>query len=196
VLYETRPDDFDQGLKSLAQELGVSGIKRISTIDIPVEEWVLLKCQYGCPNYRKRLVCPPFSPEPARTRTILGEYTTAFLLRYDIPGQSREADMQITQDGIAAAWDAFLRLERYSFLNGRYKAFVFGLNHCPGCEVCSVESGRTACKNPQIARPSLEACGINVRGLVEAAGWDHQLRGQNVLKGDEVVSMISLLLLE
>ncbi|WP_424357387.1 DUF2284 domain-containing protein [Methanocella sp. MCL-LM] len=196
VLYGTLSDDFDQGLKSLAQELGFTDITRISTIDVPVEEWVLLKCQYGCPNYGKRFICPPYSPEPSRTRAIIGEYTTAFLLRYDVPGYNREADMQITQDGVTAAWDAFLRLERYAFLNGRHKAFVFGLNHCPGCDVCGAESGRTSCKYPQIARPSLEACGINVRGLVEAAGWSGRLRGQNVLKGDDTVSMISMLLLE
>jgi len=196
VIQGTLSDDFDQSLKSLAQELGVIDIARISTIDVPVEDWVLLKCQYGCPNYGRRLVCPPYSPEPGRTRAILGEYSTAFLLRYDVPAHSREVDKQVTADGITAAWDAFLRLERYAFINGRHKAFVFGLNHCPGCEVCAVESGRTACKHPQIARPSLEACGINVRGLVEAAMWDKRLRGQNVLKNDDVVSMISLLLLE
>lgn len=196
MLYESLPDDFDQGLKSMAQELGITEIVRISTIDVPVEDWVLLKCQYGCPNYGKRLVCPPFSPEPARTRAILGEYSTAFLLSYEVPAQSREADMQVTEDSLTTAMEAFLRLERYAFLRGRHKAFVFGLNHCPGCEVCAAESGRSSCKHPQMARPSLEACGVNVRGLVEATGLDRRLKGQDALKGGDVISLVSLLLLE
>lgn len=189
--------DFDQGLKSLAQELGIAAVSRLSTLDIPVEDWVLLKCQYGCPNYGRRLICPPYSPEPARTRAILGEYSTAFLLRFDAPADnSQEADLQVSEDSAAQALDAFLRLERYAFLNGRHKAFVFGLDHCPGCRVCAVESGRTGCKRPQMARPSLEACGIDVYGLVQRAGWGRQVHGQNRLRGDDRVSLISLLLLE
>jgi len=196
VLYETPPADIDQALKSFAQELGVTDMARISPIDVPVEDWVLLKCQYGCPNYRRRLTCPPYSPEPSRTRAILGDYSVAFLLRYDVPAVVQEAEMQIPEDGLTRAWDAFLRLERYAFLNGHNKAFVFGLNHCPGCNTCAAESGEIGCKRPLQARPSLEACGINVRKLTWSAGWTGRLKGQGVLQRDDSVSLVSLLLLE
>ena len=189
------PENFEQQLKSLAQELGVE-IRRLSIIDVQVEDWIRLKCQYGCPNYGRRFTCPPYSPEPPAMRAILEGYGTAFLLRYDSPARPREADMEVQRDGMEAAVDAFLRLERYTFLNGFPKAFVFGLNHCPDCNVCSVEEGVGACKRPQIARPSLEACGINIRRLLELAGWEGAARGVDVLKRDDRVSLISLLLLE
>jgi predicted metal-binding protein len=188
-------EDFEQHLKSLAQELGVE-VRRIPAIDIPVEDWVRLKCQYGCPNYGRRLTCPPYSPDPRATRAILEGYSTAFLLRYDAPARPREADMQVARDGMGMAVDAFLRLERFAFLNGHFKAFVFGLNYCPDCHVCAVEEGVGACKRPQMARPSLEACGVNVRKLLEIGAWDREARGLDVFRKDDKVSLISLLLVE
>jgi hypothetical protein len=47
-----------------------------------------------------------------------------------------------------------------------------------------------------MARPSLESCGIDVRRLLESAGWDRDVRGIEVLKKEDRVSLISLLLLE
>lgn len=186
-------DVFEQHLKSLAQELGLE-VRRISAIDIEVEEWIRLKCQYGCPNYGRRFTCPPYSPEPPAMRAILEGYSTAFMIRYDAPARPREADMQVGKDGMETAVDAFLRLERFAFLNGYPKAFVFGMNYCPGCHVCAVEEGVGACKKPQMARPSLESCGINVRKLLEGSGWD--ARGIDILKQEDRVSLISLLLLD
>lgn len=186
-------DDFEQHLKSLAQELGLE-IRRVSALDIKVEEWIRLKCQYGCPNYGRRLTCPPYSPEPPVMRAMLEGYSTAFLLKYDAPARPREADIQVGIDGMDVAVDAFLRLERFAFLNRYPKAFVFGINHCPGCHVCSVEEGIGACKKPQMARPSLESCGINVGKLLESTGWE--ARGIDVLKKEDRVSLVSLLLLE
>jgi predicted metal-binding protein len=188
-------DVFEQHLKSLAQELGLQ-TRRMSAFDIHVEEWIRLKCQYGCPNYGRRFTCPPYSPDPPAMRAIMDNYSTVFLLRFDAPARPREADMAVEKDGMEMAVDAFLRLERFAFLNGYPKAFVFGLNYCPGCHVCSVEEGIGACKRPQMARPSLESCGIDVRKLIESAGWDSDVRGIDVLKREDRVSLISLLLLE
>ena len=189
------PEDFDQGLKSLAQELGVE-IHRIPAMDIAVEDWVRLKCQYGCPNYGRRFTCPPYSPEPARMRAILEGYRTAFLLRYDAPARPQTAEMAVNRDGLEQAVEAFLRLERFAFLNGYHKAFAFGMNYCPGCHVCAVEEGVGACKRPQVARPSLEACSIDVRRLLGLGGWDQDARGLNMFRHDDRISLISLLLLE
>jgi predicted metal-binding protein len=188
-------DDFEQHLKSIAQELGLQ-TRRMSAFDVRVEDWIRLKCQYGCPNYGRRFTCPPYSPEPPAMRAILEAYSTAFLLRFDAPAKPQEADMAVQQDGMELAIDAFLRLERFAFLNGYPKAFVFGLNYCPGCHVCTVEEGVGACKRPQMARPSLESCGIDVRRLLESAGWEEDVRGIDILKREDHVSLISLLLLE
>lgn len=186
-------DDFEQHLKSLAQELGLE-IRRISAFDIKVDDWIRLKCQYGCPNYGRRFTCPPYSPEPSVMRAMLEGYSTAFLLSFDASASPGDAEIHVGIDGMDRAVDAFLRLERFAFLNRYPKAFVFGINHCPGCHVCSVEEGIGACKKPQMARPSLESCGINVGKLLECTGWE--ARGIDVLKKEDRVSLISLLLLE
>lgn len=193
---------FEQNLKNLAQELGVSGIKRISAFDIVIGDWVRLKCQYGCPNFGKLLTCPPYSPTPDEMRKILQGYSVAYLLRYDIPDEilnvETHPDPGVQKDTLAKALDIFLRLERYAFLSGYRKAFVFGLNHCPNCEHCVLEdsNGNGICRFPIVTRPSLEACGIDVYKTVETAGWTEDVHGGDRLKGDNIISMVSIILVD
>ncbi|MCD1293857.1 hypothetical protein CUJ83_02445 [Methanocella sp. CWC-04] len=190
-------EDFDQHLKSFAQELGITDIKRIPVMDIIVDDWVRLKCQYGCPNYGRRLTCPPHSPAPDAMRKILESYSKAFIIRYDVPGGQENMQNGSHLDGLSVALDTFFKLERFTFLNGYRKVFVFGLNYCPGCEECIVLSDPDApCLYPVIARPSLEACGIDVQQTLENAGWGPFVRGRDRLMQDDIVSMISIILVE
>lgn len=190
-------DAFEQQLKSLAQELGISDIKRIPVIDIDVYDWVILKCQYGCPNYGRRLTCPPYAPAPEKMKNILESYSTAYLLRYDVPGDLSGENVGAHLDGLSMALDAFFRLERFAFLNGYRKAFSFGLNYCPECEECTiVDDPDGKCRFPITSRPSMEACGIDVQQVIENAGWEKEVRGRDRLVKEPIVSMISLLLVE
>ena len=58
-------------------------------------------------------------------------------------------------------------LERELFLAGFYKALGFGAGPCRGCSQCDFES----CRHPEAARPSMEACGIDVFATVRANGF-------------------------
>jgi predicted metal-binding protein len=61
-------------------------------------------------------------------------------------------------------------LEREVFLADYPKAFVFP----PGgpCRVCaSCSANRSACKNPDAARPSLEAFAVDVYSTARKAGY-------------------------
>ena len=51
-----------------ARAMGVGGTKIINPKEVVVEEWVRLKCQYGCDAYGTRLTYPPYSPRPETTR--------------------------------------------------------------------------------------------------------------------------------
>jgi predicted metal-binding protein len=50
-------------------------------------------------------------------------------------------------------------LEREMFLDGCYKAFAMSCGPCNLCRSCDVTG---PCKFEEIARPSMEACGIDV----------------------------------
>ena len=60
-------------LVSKAVELGGKKAVIIPANTIVVSRWVQLKCQYGCPEYGKRLTCPPHSPSYERMKEILKE---------------------------------------------------------------------------------------------------------------------------
>jgi predicted metal-binding protein len=128
-----------------ACELGAIEAKILSPKQVYTAEWVRRKCQYGCDGYGEHLTCPPFSPTPQETQRMLNEYTTALLIHCPSHGID-------TLEIISA-------LEREAFLSGYYKAFGFSAGPCPLCDHCNVE--KTCCHTEQ-ARPSMEACGIDV----------------------------------
>jgi predicted metal-binding protein len=59
-------------------------------------------------------------------------------------------------------------LERKLFLQGFYKAFGMGAGPCNLCKSCAFEDG---CRNPELARPSLESCGIDVFATAREHGF-------------------------
>ncbi len=59
-------------------------------------------------------------------------------------------------------------LERKLFLAGYYKALGLGAGPCNLCESCAFEEG---CCHPSQARPSMEACGIDVFVTVRRHGF-------------------------
>ncbi len=59
-------------------------------------------------------------------------------------------------------------LERKLFLAGYYKALGLGAGPCNLCDSCAFEEG---CCHPDQARPSMEACGIDVFVTVRRHGF-------------------------
>jgi predicted metal-binding protein len=119
--------------------------KRIPAASVVTAAWVRLKCQYGCGGYGQCLTCPPNSPRPDETARMLAEYETAILVHFD---------------GHVEVTPIMVELEREAFLDGFYKAFAMGAGPCGLCDDCNSAGG--GCRNPEKARPSMEACGIDV----------------------------------
>ncbi|MGA2680567.1 MAG: DUF2284 domain-containing protein [Candidatus Bathyarchaeia archaeon] len=152
---------IDQSLKSqvgLALKMGALEAKLIDAKDIIVGDWVRLKCQYGCGAYGKSLTCPPYSPTPQQMKQILGGYSTAIL-------------MQVADESTATQ-DMIANLERSIFLNGYYRAFGVSAGPCERCEKCNLEK----CVHPKLARPSVEACGIDVYATARKNGFNIEVR--------------------
>ncbi|MBM4320421.1 MAG: DUF2284 domain-containing protein [Deltaproteobacteria bacterium] len=113
----------------------------------------MLKCQYGCDGYGSSLCCPPNTPTPKEMRQVLDGYGRAVLFE-----AGRREPKKIA-----------VRPEREAFLSGYYKAFGLGAGPCSLCkERCGFGEG---CRHAEQARPSMEACGIDVFATVRANGF-------------------------
>jgi predicted metal-binding protein len=148
-----------------ALELGASDALELPGGAVVTAEWVGLKCRYGGCSAGRCLTCPPYSPEPARTRRLLDEYERVLLLRLDVaPGDGAGWLAQSRRlAGIA------LDLERELFLAGCYRAFALaGGRPCDRDEPC----GRPdECEVRGRVRPGPAGCGIDVFATAARGGW-------------------------
>jgi predicted metal-binding protein len=132
------------------QESGVDDVMIIETATVVTAPWVRLKCRFGCGGFGLRLCCPPHTPSPEETRKVLDSYGQALLLhKHWIKGYGT----------IQKFNEELVELERALFLDGFYKAFAMGSGPCTLCAECDTSG---TCRNAERARPSMEACGIDV----------------------------------
>ena len=140
------------------EKSGVIDVRIVCPSQVATAAWVRLKCQFGCDGYGQCLVCPPFTPTPQQMREVLDAYNRAVLIHFD-----PEADVKAT----------LADLERTIFLRGAWKAFGLGAGPCYFCKRCPVKQGY--CRHAHRARPSMEACGIDVFTTVRRAGLPIQV---------------------
>lgn len=140
-----------------AVRLGAAEAKAIDPASVVTAAWVRLKCQYGCGGYGQKLTCPPHSPTPEQTRRVLDEYVLAVLVH--------------TTEHWTGIGDVVPALEREVFLGGNYKALGFACGPCNACKECTL----AACRPPRLARPSMEASGIDVYATARANGFPIQV---------------------
>jgi len=133
--------------KALA--MGVHDTKIIDPGSIVTAEWVRMKCQFGCPGFGMSLCCPPHTPTPEVTRKVMDSYQKAILLHRRLK----------KDEGSKILNDIIVRLEIEMFLDGYYKAWSMGSGPCRLCKECDTTG---PCKHGYMARPSMEACGIDV----------------------------------
>lgn len=132
---------------------GANVIKFIEPRKVVVSNWVRMKCQFGCDAYNTRYTCPPYSPTPEYTRQMLKEYKIALFFTYKYSRINEKKKRQSIRRILA-------NIEREMFLDGYYKVFALGAGPCNLClNKCNLTK---PCPHPEIARPSMEACGIDV----------------------------------
>ena len=95
---------------------------------------------------------PAQLPDPKQTRRTLDGYTAAILAHFGANGRVTKS---------------MVTLEREVFLQGYHKVLALGAGPCNLCKSCP-EDG---CKHPDKARPSMEACGIDVFSTARNNGY-------------------------
>jgi predicted metal-binding protein len=148
--------------KYVAQALsaGAHEAKIVPVSNVVTAEWVRLKCQFGCDGFGKGLCCPPRTPTPELMKRVLAEYKHALVYSYvctraDYARKRRRMHRLVAE------------LERTAFLDGHYKAF--GLKDGP-CRLCRECDPTGDCLHSELARPSMEACGIDVYATARNSG--------------------------
>jgi predicted metal-binding protein len=138
-----------------AVKIGATNAKPILPSSVVTAPWVRFKCQFGCGGYDYSYCCPPNTPTYEETRRVLDSYRRAILFQIETsltPGRGRH---------LKKYRHSLIDLEGEMFKDGYYKAFVFLAGPCDVCRECGKVTG-TACNNGFRARPSMEACGIDV----------------------------------
>jgi len=158
-----------------AVKLGATFPKLISTKNIVIEPWVQLKCRFGCSKFGKYKTCPPYTPTYKETQELMDCYESAILIEGQPPAKQFE--------------EMLLHIEHKANFAGFYKAFSLNAGPCPLCAECDVEG---SCVRPQDARPSMEACGIDVFKTVRNNGFEIKFLEHK----NEYVKYFGLLLLE
>jgi len=130
-------------------EMGVDEAKVIDPRAVTTAEWVRMKCQFGCSGFGMSLCCPPHTPTPDITRKVIDSYQKAILIHRRLPKGEKTKSFS----------ENIVRLEIKIFLDGYYKAWSLGSGPCRLCKECDLT---TSCKHGFEARPSMEACGIDV----------------------------------
>jgi predicted metal-binding protein len=139
----------------LVRKAGATKVKVISPATVVTAPWVRWKCQFGCGGYGHSYCCPPHTPSDGETRKVLDAYHRALLCHIETTATpDRRRRLKRFRQGL-------IDLEGEMFKDGYYKAFVFLAGPCHHCAECGVERGK-ACADRYRARPSLEACGIDV----------------------------------
>jgi predicted metal-binding protein len=153
------------GLKKYCEralEMGLDGAKVIDPHSIVTAEWVRLKCQFGCTGFGSSHCCPPHTPTPDVTRRVIDSYRKAILLHRRLKKGERSRDL--TQRVVS--------LEREIFLDGYYKAWGMGAGPCRLCRTCHLSA---PCRHGFEARPSMEACGVDVFKTARGHGFPIQV---------------------
>ena len=138
-----------EAYRKKALEMEMDGAKVIDPHSVVTAEWVRMKCQFGCSGFGMSLCCPPHAPTPDQTQKVINSYEKAILVHRRLKRGERSKGFNET----------IVRLEIEIFLNGYYKAWSMGSGPCRLCKECNPTG---TCKHGYEARPSMEACGIDV----------------------------------
>jgi predicted metal-binding protein len=154
---------------------GIISVAVISSGDISIEDDLADLCRKPkCAFYGLSANCPPYVSGPSGFRAMLGIRRSALAIKIDVPSgwlvtDERLVIMRLLHEIVAD-------IERSAIKLGYSNAMAFAAGSCkeifcnshPSCRMLT---NKGECRNPQYARPAIEAYGINIHELNKTAGW-------------------------
>ena len=170
----------------IARNHGFGDFKWIDPKQMITGHWVRAKCIYGCPRYGLKACCPPEVPSVEECRSLFKEFHKG--LFFHLPKKFEDPQMRFTW--AREVNRKVLAFEREVFLAGFHKAFIFTPAPCGICGECKPH--KRECRNPSLARPTLEAYGVDVFTTARKFGYPIEVLNQY----DQETNRYGLLLVE
>jgi predicted metal-binding protein len=180
-----------------ALKRGATSAKIISAGKVVVDRRARLKCLVPiCPSYGRHLMCPPNIMSVQEFEQILGLYEHALIVQVQTDFDSRDkSTRRLTKELCqrlenttgTLRWQRKLHslvndLEASAFKRGfRFAAGFIG-GECVLCDECNALLRDRQCAHPFLARPSMEAVGIDVVKTCENAGLSVHLSSKDKVR--------------
>jgi len=163
-----------QVLVTKAVELGAAEAKIIDTEAIVFDSRSFLKCRFGCNRWGRYWTCPPYLDiSPEKFQDAFDQYSKAIIIKTTDARQGQDISVKVEKEAMLS----------------RQCMHAFAMALCVWCEECAHPE---PCRFPHMARPSMDAYGIDIGKTVEPLG----LKVEFDKKGDLLPCWYSMVLLE
>ena len=164
---------------SLALGKGAAAASAVPAATVPFDDRVVMKCAVPkCFGFSTCANCPPHAPPVDRMRAVAAQYELALVVRLDVEASVLVRDRATILERVAAyksVFDIVGALESAAFYDGHYLSLGLAAGSCKStfCHDldCAVLGGQK-CRHNLLARPSMEAVGIDCYRLAAGLGWD------------------------
>jgi len=161
-------------LRNEALRYGATAAVFIKAPSISVEDELVEMCRApGCAGYGKSANCPPHVMGPREAKSFIAGFEEALFFKLDVEPVLLFSDERFRIFELIFRIAAGLEIKARS--SGFKKARALAAGSCKPVfcndEPCDVLSGSGECRHPSLARPSMEALGINVFKLAHGVGW-------------------------
>ncbi len=139
-------------LAGKALKLGALEAKIIDTSTIVFDPRSFLKCRFGCNRWGRYWTCPPYMDiSNDQFQNAFDKYHQAIIIQSTDPKKGQEVTLAVEKEAML----------NYSCMH------ALALVLCVWCEECSHPE---PCRFPHMARPSMDAYGIDIGKTVEPLG--------------------------
>lgn len=161
-------------LRKEALGYGATDAVFIKASSISVEDDLVEMCRTpGCAGYGKSANCPPHVMGPKEARYFIAGFEEALFFKLDVAPALLFSDQRFRTFELIFRIAAGLEIKARSSGFKKAKALAAGSCKPVFCndEPCALLFGSGVCMHPSLARPSMEALGINVFKLAHDVGW-------------------------
>lgn len=146
-------EDRVESLAARAVALGATDARIIDAAQIVFDDRSYLKCRFGCNRWGRYWTCPPnLALSPEQFMAAFTKYEKAVIIQSTDPQIGQEVTLAIEKEAMLVCGSLF----------------AFAMVLCVQCEPCVYPE---PCRYPHLARPSMDAYGVDIGKTVEPLGF-------------------------
>ncbi len=147
-------DNKYEALIDKAIKLGATDARLIKTSQVVFDPRSFLKCRFGCNRWGKNWTCPPcLEITPEQFMEAFSRYRVGLVIKTADPAVGQEVTLAMEKEAMMV----------YGCM------YAFALVLCVQCDECAYPD---PCLYPHLARPSMDAYGIDIGKTVAALDFE------------------------